>query len=188
MRSRCGLFKIGAVVFVAFVVGMLIALMCNVSSMRRIQGDMTREISELRWKLSQGHNQQEPMRGRDAEDATVTGKCGPQDNGQDGHNGYHGHHGRHRPQRDAQIARDHPRSEVNGAGIVQKDGDKHIVAQEEYELAIVIRGEDATANAGVPAIHNRPNVAAQEDPKLVLTFYLAYFHEKIKLNDGGITS
>lgn len=39
--------KIAVVLFVVFVAGMLIGIMCNVSSMRRRQEEMFREISEF---------------------------------------------------------------------------------------------------------------------------------------------
>lgn len=39
--------KIALVLFVVFVAGMLIGIMCNVSSMRRRQDEMFRDIREL---------------------------------------------------------------------------------------------------------------------------------------------
>jgi hypothetical protein len=99
VRSRCGLYKIGLVLFVAFVVGMLIALVCNVSAMRRNQGDMAREISELRWRLGEGSHHQAPVRGSDGEEAVGCSK---------GHHPppphHHPPHANHHRHRDAQIA------------------------------------------------------------------------------------
>jgi hypothetical protein len=56
VRSRCGLLKVGVAVFVLFVVGMLIAIMCNVGSMRRRQDEMFRQIDDLRWRLNSNAN------------------------------------------------------------------------------------------------------------------------------------
>lgn len=97
VRSRCGLYKIGLVLFVLFVVGMLIAIMCNVSSMRRDQREMLREISELRWKLNEANNHQETARGGDGEETISCGK------GRFEHHSHHPHPPRHH-HRDAQIA------------------------------------------------------------------------------------
>lgn len=99
VRSWCGIYKIGVVLFVLFVVGMLIAIMCNVSKMRRDQRDMYREISELRWRLNEANNNQESMRDRNGEEVVHCRK---------GQFEHHGHHPHHQPprhhQRDAQIA------------------------------------------------------------------------------------
>ena len=99
VRSWCGFYRIGLVLFVLFVVGMLIAIMCNVSNMRRNQREMYREISELRWRLNEANNHQEPMRGRDEEEKIG---CGKRQFEYDGHHQHH-HPPRHH-HRDAQVA------------------------------------------------------------------------------------
>lgn len=58
-RSKCGWYKIVALIFALFVAGMLIAILCKIHGMRHEQDYMHREIHRLHWKIDQlGNNQQ----------------------------------------------------------------------------------------------------------------------------------